>query len=99
MEQQREDEENAAIAAAANAAAALADLEDKKEKEKQKKQLDMFSEGDMFAENYQSPSTVQRIASRQQDNPNLTDNWDDAEGYYSKFSLHCTFFLLFFIFF
>lgn len=46
-----------------------------------KKQSDMFSE-DMFAENYTSPSTLQKMTSRAQENPNLTDNWDDAEGYY-----------------
>lgn len=46
-----------------------------------KKQLDMFSE-DMFAENYSSPNSIQKTSSRAQENPNLTDNWDDAEGYY-----------------
>uniref|UniRef100_A0A0K8RLI2 Putative u4/u6-associated splicing factor prp4 n=1 Tax=Ixodes ricinus TaxID=34613 RepID=A0A0K8RLI2_IXORI len=46
-----------------------------------KKQPDMFSE-DMFAENYSSPNSVQKTSSRAQENPNLTDNWDDAEGYY-----------------
>ncbi|KAK8777588.1 hypothetical protein V5799_029066 [Amblyomma americanum] len=49
--------------------------------QEKKKQLDMFSE-DMFAENYSSPSSVQKFSSRAQENPNLTDNWDDAEGYY-----------------
>lgn len=49
--------------------------------QEKKKQLDMFSE-DMFAENYSSPNSVQKFTSRAQENPNLTDNWDDAEGYY-----------------
>nr|XP_037283272.1 serine/threonine-protein kinase PRP4 homolog isoform X2 [Rhipicephalus microplus] len=49
--------------------------------QEKKKQLDMFSE-DMFSENYSSPNSVQKISSRAQENPNLTDNWDDAEGYY-----------------
>ncbi|XP_075528333.1 pre-mRNA processing factor 4 kinase isoform X1 [Dermacentor variabilis] len=49
--------------------------------QEKKKQLDMFSE-DMFAENYSSPNSFQKISSRAQENPNLTDNWDDAEGYY-----------------
>ncbi|XP_023216649.1 serine/threonine-protein kinase PRP4 homolog isoform X1 [Centruroides sculpturatus] len=51
--------------------------------EEKKQGMDMFSEADMFSENYgQSPATMQLLASKAQDNPNLTDNWDDAEGYY-----------------
>ncbi|XP_067139350.1 serine/threonine-protein kinase PRP4 homolog isoform X2 [Centruroides vittatus] len=51
--------------------------------EEKKQGMDMFSEADMFAESYgQSPATMQLLASKAQDNPNLTDNWDDAEGYY-----------------
>lgn len=49
--------------------------------EKKQKQFDMFSE-DMFAENYSSPNSIQRVTLHAQENPNLTDNWDDAEGYY-----------------
>lgn len=30
----------------------------------------------------QSPATAMEQTKRVQDNPNLTDNWDDAEGYY-----------------
>ncbi|GAB0099841.1 serine/threonine-protein kinase prp4 [Sergentomyia squamirostris] len=41
---------------------------------------DMFAEQDL-ASNYDSPSTI--VASKQvNENPALTDNWDDAEGYY-----------------
>ncbi|KAG1652177.1 Serine/threonine-protein kinase PRP4 [Nymphon striatum] len=46
-----------------------------------RREYDMFNESDMFAESYESPSSVQKL-SKSQDNPNLTDNWDDAEGYY-----------------
>jgi len=44
---------------------------------------DMFSE-DMFAEEYASPTTGgnKLIQNQNTENPNLTDNWDDAEGYY-----------------
>uniref|UniRef100_A0A2R5L9A7 Serine/threonine-protein kinase PRP4 homolog n=2 Tax=Ornithodoros turicata TaxID=34597 RepID=A0A2R5L9A7_9ACAR len=49
--------------------------------DKKQKQFDMFSE-DMFAENYSSPNSIQKFSLHAQDNPNLTDNWDDAEGYY-----------------
>jgi len=44
----------------------------------------MFApEADMFAEEYSSPSTaMEQMKRSQKDNPNLTDNWDDAEGYY-----------------
>ncbi|XP_076350917.1 pre-mRNA processing factor 4 kinase [Tachypleus tridentatus] len=50
--------------------------------EAKKTSMDMFTDSDMFAENYNSPSAVQQFAARAHDNPNLTDNWDDAEGYY-----------------
>jgi len=42
---------------------------------------DMFSE-DMFAESYSPMSAKAQLAAQQTENPNLTDNWDDAEGYY-----------------
>lgn len=48
------------------------------------KKSDMFSE-DMFAENYNCSSPASRaamVANQASENPNLTDNWDDAEGYY-----------------
>ncbi|XP_014673306.1 PREDICTED: serine/threonine-protein kinase PRP4 homolog [Priapulus caudatus] len=37
---------------------------------------------DMFGENYESPATVAAKHMRGSENPSLTDNWDDAEGYY-----------------
>ena len=49
------------------------------------KQMDMFTE-DIFAEDYSSPTSAQAkaavISSQGMENPNLMDNWDDAEGYY-----------------
>ena len=44
-------------------------------------------EADMFAEEYSSPSEQTAMehmkrSPQMKDNPNLTDNWDDAEGYY-----------------
>eukprot|EP00092_Neocalanus_flemingeri_P008059 GFUD01008697.1.p1 GENE.GFUD01008697.1~~GFUD01008697.1.p1 ORF type:complete len:897 (+),score=352.26 GFUD01008697.1:44-2734(+) len=49
------------------------------------KQMDMFTE-DIFAEDYSSPASAQAkaavISSQGTENPNLMDNWDDAEGYY-----------------
>ena len=62
--------------------------EQEKEKEKLKVKETKKSEWDMFAEqdidsNYDSPSTL--IGTTKQstnENPALTDNWDDAEGYY-----------------
>jgi len=46
---------------------------------------DMFAE-DMFADEFSSPTTdnqqAQRMSLQDKENPNLTDNWDDAEGYY-----------------
>lgn len=35
----------------------------------------------LFLFPFQSPATVEQMK-RVSDNPNLTDNWDDAEGYY-----------------
>ncbi|XP_015910892.2 serine/threonine-protein kinase PRP4 homolog [Parasteatoda tepidariorum] len=46
-----------------------------------KKKLDMFSEADNFCSDL-SPGTSRLISASGQENPNLTDNWDDAEGYY-----------------
>lgn len=44
--------------------------------------FDIFAENtDMFAEAHNSPSAVLAKASGYE-NPHLTDNWDDAEGYY-----------------
>lgn len=43
--------------------------------------LDMFSENDMFGDNFVvDKSSI--VLSGRVDNPNLLDNWDDAEGYY-----------------
>ncbi|KAK4002934.1 hypothetical protein OUZ56_004726 [Daphnia magna] len=57
--------------------------ETKLEDEKRAKKRDMFApEADMFAEEYSSPATGVEQMKRVSDNPNLTDNWDDAEGYY-----------------
>ncbi|CAH1170350.1 unnamed protein product [Phaedon cochleariae] len=61
-------------------------INDKKnEKEKNDKsrrsEWDMFSEQDLFKVNTQSPSTLNTKGSGAE-NPSLTDNWDDAEGYY-----------------
>ena len=66
-------------------------LEKEKEKEREpvkpkeintskKTEWDMFAEQDIDS-NFDSPNTI--IANKQaHDNPALTDNWDDAEGYY-----------------
>uniref|UniRef100_A0A2C9JVU0 Serine/threonine-protein kinase PRP4 homolog n=1 Tax=Biomphalaria glabrata TaxID=6526 RepID=A0A2C9JVU0_BIOGL len=44
--------------------------------------VDMFADTeDMFSENYNSPG-LRRGLPGVAENPNLTDNWDDAEGYY-----------------
>ncbi|XP_071786043.1 serine/threonine-protein kinase PRP4 homolog isoform X1 [Asterias amurensis] len=40
--------------------------------------MDMFSEGS----NYDSPTAVEKLDQSAHENPSLTDNWDDAEGYY-----------------
>jgi len=55
-------------------------VEEEVEPEKPKQEVDMFSE-DMFAEDYNSQSRG-LIQKQNTENPNLTDNWDDAEGYY-----------------
>ena len=47
--------------------------------EKEKRNEDMFS--DMFGDNF-AADRLGDIHTRGTDNPNLTDNWDDAEGYY-----------------
>lgn len=56
----------------------------KKEKTKESKKgdWDMFAEQDIDS-NFDSPSTlVERSKQTNAENPSLTDNWDDAEGYY-----------------
>ncbi|XP_059156068.1 serine/threonine-protein kinase PRP4 homolog isoform X2 [Physella acuta] len=60
--------------------------DDKSQKEEGKKTkndvVDMFADTeDMFSENYNSPG-LRRGLMGVAENPNLTDNWDDAEGYY-----------------
>merc|ERR1712025_93907 len=46
------------------------------------KRVDMFAE-DMFADDYSSPTSMQKMTAESgKENPTLTDNWDDAEGYY-----------------
>ncbi|KAL1131105.1 hypothetical protein AAG570_012342 [Ranatra chinensis] len=42
---------------------------------------DMFAEGDTPADQYNSPGVVEK-GGIGAENPSLTDNWDDAEGYY-----------------
>ncbi|KAG5871676.1 hypothetical protein JTB14_007359 [Gonioctena quinquepunctata] len=54
----------------------------KNDKDKTKKsEWDMFAEQDIFKVNTRSPSTISTKGSGAE-NPSLTDNWDDAEGYY-----------------
>lgn len=60
-----------------------------KEKEKQVKaketkrvDWDMFAEQDICESNFDSPSTIVSNKQNISENPALTDNWDDAEGYY-----------------
>lgn len=55
----------------------LASLEPKDGK---KHEWDMFAEADSL-ETYNSPGTLEK-AQGGPENPSLTDNWDDAEGYY-----------------
>ncbi|XP_035827930.1 serine/threonine-protein kinase PRP4 homolog isoform X2 [Aplysia californica] len=59
--------------------------EEKNDETKAKKPgdlVDMFADTeDMFSENYNSPG-LRRGLLGVAENPNLTDNWDDAEGYY-----------------
>lgn len=43
---------------------------------------DMFAEQDIFKNEYNSPSEVPLVKKAGAENPALTDNWDDAEGYY-----------------
>lgn len=44
---------------------------------------DMFAEQGNFDDNYDSPASGTMVnAKNQVENPALTDNWDDAEGYY-----------------
>ena len=45
-----------------------------------KPSFDMFAEDDGIAEN--TANTEDQTIMASNDNPNLTDNWDDAEGYY-----------------
>lgn len=62
--------------------------EQEKEKLKAKETTSKKGDWDMFAEqdidsNYNSPSTIVGTAKQStSENPALTDNWDDAEGYY-----------------
>ncbi|KAK7869694.1 hypothetical protein R5R35_011766 [Gryllus longicercus] len=49
-------------------------------KEGKKSEWDMFAEADNM-ETYRSPSTLDKPQGGPE-NPSLTDNWDDAEGYY-----------------
>lgn len=53
--------------------------EEKLFQEKERKTKDMFS--DMFGDNF-AVDKLGDIHSGAAENPNLTDNWDDAEGYY-----------------
>ncbi|XP_071454378.1 serine/threonine-protein kinase PRP4 homolog, partial [Hetaerina americana] len=57
---------------------------DKKEAPHQakKNEWDMFAEADTFGGDFNSPSAMEKLQGGTQENPNLTDNWDDAEGYY-----------------
>merc|ERR1719422_2374751 len=61
------------------------DLFGEKRSEDKGQKADMFAE-DMFADEFSSPTAynqqVQRMSLQDKENPNLTDNWDDAEGYY-----------------
>ncbi|XP_065064925.1 serine/threonine-protein kinase PRP4 homolog isoform X2 [Rhopilema esculentum] len=41
-----------------------------------------FAGNDMFSDNFDSPRSGPIISKRGSENPNLLDNWDDAEGYY-----------------
>ena len=36
---------------------------------------------------FQSPARALKVEAGKE-NPNLTDNWDDAEGYYSKMTFY-----------
>ncbi|PNF34254.1 hypothetical protein B7P43_G17275 [Cryptotermes secundus] len=54
--------------------------EKRERKDGKKNEWDMFAEADTM-EQYNSPSTVDKLHGGPE-NPSLTDNWDDAEGYY-----------------
>ena len=54
---------------------------DKKRRVSAGKDMDMFSENDMFGDNFHVDKTNAAVVGKT-DNPNLQDNWDDAEGYY-----------------
>nr|XP_022907633.1 serine/threonine-protein kinase prp4 [Onthophagus taurus] len=54
---------------------------DKKDQKPKSNQWDMFAEQDIFKEDTSSPNTVVQKGAIPE-NPALTDNWDDAEGYY-----------------
>ncbi|XP_065081156.1 serine/threonine-protein kinase PRP4 homolog isoform X2 [Ochlerotatus camptorhynchus] len=56
------------------------DEKSKQDRGSKRAEWDMFAEQDIDS-NFDSPSTV--VANKQgNENPALTDNWDDAEGYY-----------------
>ncbi|KAJ8925182.1 hypothetical protein NQ315_001367 [Exocentrus adspersus] len=55
--------------------------EKKMDKSKVKSDWDMFAEQDIFKANTNSPNAIVTKGSGAE-NPALTDNWDDAEGYY-----------------
>ncbi|EDO47304.1 predicted protein [Nematostella vectensis] len=50
--------------------------------EETSKNGDMFAKDDMFSEHYSSPANAMMKIDSTKENPNLTDNWDDADGYY-----------------
>ncbi|XP_027046595.1 serine/threonine-protein kinase PRP4 homolog isoform X1 [Pocillopora damicornis] len=56
-------------------------IETKEESETKSAVGDMFADDDMFSDNYSSPARTLKLEAGKE-NPNLTDNWDDAEGYY-----------------
>ncbi|KAJ7374555.1 Serine/threonine-protein kinase PRP4 [Desmophyllum pertusum] len=57
------------------------DKESKEDDETKSGAGDMFADDDMFSDNYSSPARALKVEAGKE-NPNLTDNWDDAEGYY-----------------
>jgi len=59
-------------------------VEDLFHEKREKNPADTFN-NDMFAEDFSSPTSEQgksATISQDKENPNLMDNWDDAEGYY-----------------
>ncbi|XP_057651943.1 serine/threonine-protein kinase PRP4 homolog [Diorhabda carinulata] len=54
---------------------------DKKNEKHKKSEWDMFAEQDIYKVNTSSPNAITTKGSGAE-NPSLTDNWDDAEGYY-----------------